>query len=57
MEYPALTLNMTIVKLELTADEVRDLEEGNLGSLDFECLYIFLNKEEWADFKNEVSQS
>lgn len=57
MKYPALTLNMSIVKLELTTDEVKDLEEGNLGSLDFDCLYIFLNEEEWNDFKEEVGQA
>ena len=55
-KFIALTIDLSIMQVELTTQDVEDLQNGDAGFLDFDCHHIFYNDAEWQAFKKEVNQ-
>lgn len=56
MKFKALTINLEVKEIELSDQDLKDIASEDLGFLDLDCHYIFLDKEEWEKFKLQVNQ-
>ena len=55
MKFKCLTIDLAVEEIELTGQDINDLETGELSPLDFDCHFIFLTEDEWQAFKNKVN--